>query len=285
MVKANYLPVIPSKKLVLYLYMEKERISEHRFAELVHLWLQHAENVLFDEYYKNWTSRIDFQAMKAQGLASDVSIQTGLDTITPLIKKEIANEQAEILGQNIERLKTLAKLSVGGIKSLKGKTVVSIGGGPGDKLCEPWFPRMAGIVGARAINFDVSAQHSIDAPLGVYTHIGGDRGNVFNLLINDETLDTELAAYTDIMIIECNNLIGKNPSPDLAISLGQLGDLDNNPILIQLRKNLFNAAKQLLAENGVLAIDDFYWIKKDGELQAVDQEGNERNEKVFEEEV
>ncbi|MEK7526730.1 MAG: hypothetical protein AAB546_04600 [Patescibacteria group bacterium] len=186
------------------------------------------------------------------------------------------NFQDRIRKQNVERLTMLTGLVKIEAEDLSRTTIVSIGGGPGDKICQPWFPRIAATTGAKVINFDISQPDIVDRELGLYEHVGGEYGNVFNLLGENMDIFHFLNSDDNISIIECNNMIGNNVSPDIARIFGWPNDIYAHPKLIELRSNLIFASQVLLAEGGILAIDNAFWRKDGEQLLPIDKEGYSR---------
>lgn len=261
---------------------DRQPLTKERVEKMVEEWMQYVETELLPEYFNRYSGNTKMAIKK--GVATEESVANAREVLSPLFRQEAVRDQTAFFEISQKRLLTLAALMKQRPRDLKDTTVVSIGGGPGDKLCEPWFPRVASITGANVINFDYSPPHPVDQKQGIYTHIGGTNGNILNLLLNDKTIYEHLRPEQNISIIECNNLIGNNPSPDLMISLGTLTDAPNNPTVVQMRQNLREAASVLLTEGGVLAIDNAYWVKKEGKLLPVKENGEKRTEPVYSEE-
>lgn len=261
-------------------------ITQEDFQSMVQQWMDYTRSHLAEVHIKKKQEEWEpiKERMIQEGYASEKSGE-GEKIIESLSRYQAVQEQKKLLDLNVKRVHTLAGLTDRKPKELKGTTVVSIGGGPGDKIAEPWFPRIAAITGANVINFDYSPEHPIDKELNLYTHIGGSRGDIFQLLSNEKRIYQELGGRYNIQIIECNNLIGNNVSPELGLTLGELSDLPKHPKVVEMRKNLIKAAEDLLADGGVLAIDKAYWVKKDGKLNPVDENGKKRDYTIFPDEA
>lgn len=175
-----------------------------------------------------------------------------------------------ITNLNSKRLKTLVKLlGLESITHLEGKKVISLGGGPGDRLCDPWFPRLASLTRASVTNFDISPALDIDQNEERYIHVVAD---IFDLLEKNKL--TEYFKPGELTIIECNNVIGNNVSPTLAIRLNTVEDLNVHPEIIKLRKQLREISLILLEEGGILALDNIFYKKINNTLVPLDANGD-----------
>ncbi len=260
-------------------------IGQEDLTSMIDKWMEYARVHLTPIRIKSAGLDDVKKRIVAAGYATEDSAKDGAAITNAVAEEQVLKEQREVLQINMQRLKTLSQLT--GRKAptdLKGTTVVSVGGGPGDGICEPWFPRLASLVGAHAINFDYSQAHPLDAEMNLYEHRGGGSGDIFQLLLNNVTIRDALANQPNISIIECNNLIGNNVSPDLFATTGELNVNKDDPRIIEMRNNLRSAAGQLLADNGVLAIDDAYYVKRAGQLTPVDANGQVRHTAIFSEE-
>ena len=263
--------------------MKHGRIPKEQFGSMMESWLNYAQDKLSEGCIERSLREVEPVKKRVieAGYASEYSLGFGKQLIEHLCREEALQAQLDLIQINKERLKTLAHLAGRKMSDLVGTTVVSVGGGPGDKIAEPWFPRFASVAGADVINFDSSPVHPIDKNLGIYTHLGESRGNIFRLLANDQKIYEELAGLENIHIIECNNLIGNNVSPQLGIDLGTLIDLPRHPKVAQLRNNLIAASRVLLVEGGIAAIDNVYWQKSNQRLNPIDENGQMRKTTFF----
>lgn len=265
----------------------KEYVEPHTSKEelntLVKHWFEYIEANFPSTYTNKLRSDLEptRQRLIRAGYAQEEPTEEAELLLEMVSVTAAVEDQREQLRINTKRLQTLARLAGKKTQELRGSTVVSIGGGPGDQIIEPWFPRVAAVVGAHVINFDYSEEHPVDKDLELYTHIGGHRGNIFRLLTNDQTLSDELKDQKDITIIECNNLLGNNVSPSLAIDLYTLSHPERHPKIIEMRNNLIAAANMLLAPGGVLAIDNAYWRKDGDVLLPIDENGTRRETAIF----
>lgn len=134
----------------------------------------------------------------------------------------------------------------------------------GFELWEPWFLRIAWLLKAQtADGIDVVDQPNSDKELDIYNHQILDLYTCFaNGYRIQDALGIQEGQYN---LINCTNVVdATNPSPYLENLLTKLG-IDSNiyQIITYLIEYIKSFALYALSQNGLLAIDKKFYIKKE----------------------
>lgn len=135
------------------------------------------------------------------------------------------------------------------------------------RLWEPWFLRISKLLNAKTRDgIDVAPQPQDDQNYQIYNHITAD---IFKAFLKEIPLQDLIQSNPNSYnLINCTNVIDKDRlSPyleNLMLSLGLQGQVDE--IIEKLFIYIYNYAIEVLEENGLLAIDDQFFIKREGQL-------------------
>ena len=172
---------------------------------------------------------------------------------------EGAKINIDSVGFNLEFLIKKWKGKENSWGELKGKKVLDLGSGSalGDPEWQPYFARLCANNGASVTAVDIRHQAESDAKL--FKAIIADmipyvmQGNLRDL-VGEEKYD----------VIHSSEFVGVNPAAEL-----QLMAYESNFPLDDFEKKLFNQCIDLLAEGGIIFLDQsggFYYTKKEGKL-------------------
>ncbi|KXK27583.1 MAG: hypothetical protein TR69_WS6001000027 [candidate division WS6 bacterium OLB20] len=151
------------------------------------------------------------------------------------------------------------------------KSVLTIGGGGishHEPSWYPWLPRAALLRDAYVVNVDPARQSSLDLGQERYHAISGARADILTLLERryhatlDELQKLLPAASTGFSLIIADRLLGGgSTAPELFARMIAEGshaealDQNRDRRLLSLRERIKQAASDLLAPGGILAID------------------------------